>query len=99
MPSGCRGGGWAATGVSCYEATAIEGTFRCVDLPQCPAVGAQWRCLGILEADGERFPAGQLACLWKLADPAVAETASWYHRASSGECLGEWYDATFCWAG
>ncbi|KAF8280293.1 hypothetical protein TcBrA4_0096240 [Trypanosoma cruzi] len=28
-------------------------------------------------------------CLWRLADPAVAETASWHHRTSSGECLGD----------
>ncbi|KAF8283234.1 hypothetical protein TcYC6_0002050 [Trypanosoma cruzi] len=85
MPSGCRGGGRAATKVSCCEATAIERTFRGEGPVQCPAVGAQPRCLDILEADDAMFSAGQLACLWKLADPAVAEIASWHF------CLGvEW---------
>ncbi|RNC43764.1 putative trans-sialidase [Trypanosoma cruzi] len=78
MPSECRRGGRAATKVSCYEATAIERTFRCGGPVQCPVVSAQPRRLDILEADGARFPAGQWACLWKLADPAVAEIASWH---------------------
>ncbi|RNF16991.1 putative trans-sialidase [Trypanosoma cruzi] len=70
--------GRATTKVSCYEATAIERTFRGEGPVQCPAVGAQPRCLDILEADGARFPARQLACLWRLADPAAAEIASWH---------------------
>ncbi|RNC31935.1 putative trans-sialidase, partial [Trypanosoma cruzi] len=78
MPSGCRRGGRATTKVSCCEAAAIERTFRGEGPVQCPVVGAQPRCLDILEADGARFPAGQLACLWKLADPAAAEIASWH---------------------
>ncbi|RNF00647.1 putative trans-sialidase, partial [Trypanosoma cruzi] len=80
MPSECRRGGRATKKVSCYEATAIERTFRGEGPVQCLAVGVKPRCLNILEADGARFPAGRSTCLWKLADPAAAEIASWHYR-------------------
>ncbi|EKF28207.1 trans-sialidase, putative [Trypanosoma cruzi marinkellei] len=78
VPSDCRRRSRATTKVSCYEATAIERTFRCGGPVQCPVIDTQPRCLDILEADAARFPAGQLVCLWKLADPAAAAIASWH---------------------